>query len=462
MTTLTAFKAYDVRGRYGRDLTDALARDVAQALVHHLRLTSPQSPPTTELLPLNLVVGYDGRLSGPALHEAVIRGAVAAGARVLDVGLVSTPMLYFGVRHFDADGGIMITASHNPAADNGLKLCRAEAVPIAGGDPDSELEAIKNLVLSGNLPEIPGGSVVDCDVRSLYLDAMRSFADAAPLRKFRVVADFANAVGGIEAEILRERFDLIPLYETLDGAFPNHAANPLDHSTLADLQAAVCAHNADFGLAFDGDADRVGFVDNQGEIVPMDLITGILAAWILRTNKGPVLHDLRSSRATVETIRENGGEPISCRVGHSFMKQEMRDHQAAFGGELAGHFYFRELGNVESTALAVIRVGQRLTADNVTLAACAASLRRYANSGELNLELPDRSLADAALRRLQAAFPHAEATHLDGLLLSTHDWWCNVRPSNTEAKLRIVIEAQNQSTLNSLTSKILTTLQSPK
>ena len=274
------------------------------------------------------------------------------------------------------------------------------------------------------------------------------------------MADFANGMGSVEAQVLEHLFTIIPLYPELDGNFPNHPANPLNHRNLEDVSRATREHRADFGLAFDGDADRVGFVDEHGVIIPMDLITGLIAQWYLKDGKsGNVLHDLRTSRATLETIREHGGTPIACRVGHSFLKQAMREHDGIFGGELAGHFYFREMNYVESTALAVIRVAAIMSAANAPLSVVTQPLRRYANSGELNLDLPNRDDARPAIDRLKAQYPNAGICELDGLLLQMPDWWCNVRPSNTEPRLRIVIEAETETALQALQPAILATLQ---
>lgn len=428
------FRAYDIRGVYGEDLDEAVAHRIGRAYV---RLTGAR----------RVVVGRDMRLHSEAIAEAFIAGLLRHGVEVLDIGLVSTPICYFANGALAADGSAMITASHNPAGWNGLKLCRADAAPLQGGDRgQSDLEQLEALVGAGDFgPDRGGGGreqVAVCDAYYRLLARHCRFS-GLPV----VVADHGNGMGAVEIAGLRDRFALRELYGEPDGAFPNHAANPLDQTTLGDLCAAVRERGSGFGVAFDGDADRCGFVDEEGQPVGMDLMIAVVAADVLRSGPATIIHDLRSSWAVREHIRACGGTPVMSRVGHAFAKPLMRETGAAFGGELAGHYYFRENCTAESSGLMLVRVCNILEASGKTLRQLVAPLRKYANSGEINFPLGDRRRVAAVLAEARSRYRDGDWIDLDGLSVEYADWWFNLRPSHTEPKLRLLVEARDAETM---------------
>jgi phosphomannomutase len=347
-------------------------------------------------------------------------------------------MSYFANGSLGADAGIMITASHNPAEYNGFKLSRREAVPISG---DTGIRDIERIVEQGayDPPARRRGTVTDRDVLPAYVAHIRRHA--ALRRPLRIAADMANAMGVLEARVFDGVLDVEPLFADLDGSFPNHEANPLNHETLAALQQKLRGGGFDFGVAFDGDADRAGFLDETGAIVPMDMITALIASDILAAEKGVILYDLRSSWAVKEVILENGGTPIMSRVGHAFIKQQMRENRAVFAGELSGHYYFRDNYFTESSSLAALRVANIVSRSDRPLSALVAPLRRYSASGELNSTVKDPA---AVLERLRRAFTGAGGRlfELDGVSVEFEDWWFNVRCSNTEPLVRLNLEAR--------------------
>lgn len=421
------FKAYDIRGIYGETLSDELATRIGRAFVDYLGCRK-------------VVVGRDMRAHSPAVFAALARGLTQQGADVIDLGICSTPMCYYANGSLGADASVMITASHNPGEWNGMKMCREQAIPISG---PTGIEAIERIVEAGvfGTPAAQAGRITQHDIAPAYIAHIRGFADIR--RPLRIAVDYANAMGIVEARALEGLFETRALFDTLDGSFPNHEANPLDHETLEPLQHLITTEGPfDFGIAFDGDADRVGFVDERGEIVPMDLITALIAQTLLKSQQGAIFYDLRSSKAVAEAIAESGGTPLMSRVGHAFIKRQMRDADALFAGELSGHYYFRENYFTESSALAVIYVANLVSAGQQPLSALIAPLRRYAPSGEINSKVAD---VGAVLARLREAHADARFTELDGLTVEYPDWWFNVRASNTEPLVRLNLEAANAS-----------------
>ena len=335
------FKAYDIRGVYPADINADIAEAIGRA---YIEFTGAKK----------VVVGRDMRPHSQPLFEGLSRGMLAQGADVIDLGLCSTPMSYFANGTLKADGSVMITASHNPGEWNGFKLCRANAVPISGATGIMDIQKIAE-AKSWKKCDRPG-KLSSYDIAPEYGKFLRSFAKMD--RKLKVVVDYANAMGLYEIAGITDLFDIVPLYDTLDGTFPNHEANPLHLATLDAIRAKVKEVGADFGAAFDGDADRCGFIDDRGEIIPMDLFTALIAQDILSNGPATILYDLRSSRAVPECIRENGGKAIQSRVGHAFIKAQMRENDAVFAGELSGHYYFKQNFTAESQGLAMIKIGR--------------------------------------------------------------------------------------------------------
>jgi phosphomannomutase len=419
----TIFKAYDIRGIYGEELTETLAHDIGRAFATLLR-------------PKSVVIGRDMRPHSLPLFEALSRGLLEHGADVIDIGVCSTPMNYHAIGVLGADAGIMITASHNPGEYNGFKLCRAGAVPISGATGIKEIERMV-VERSFDPPADTSGRVSTHDIMPEYAAHIRSFAEIS--RPLRVAIDYANGMGIVEARVLEGLFEREELFAELDGSFPNHEANPLDLETYHDLQALVKAGEFDFGIAFDGDADRVGFTDELGDVVSMDMITALIATAMLEKQKGVVMYDLRSSWAVREVISEHGGEPRMSRVGHAFIKQQMRECDAVFAGELSGHYYFRENFFTESSALAVIHIANLIARSGKPLSELVQPLRRYQASGEINSRIPADKDVFALLR---AAYPGGRIIELDGLTIEFDSWWFNVRMSNTEPLCRLNLEAR--------------------
>lgn len=435
------FKAYDIRGIYGADLDGAAAYNIARAVVSYTGAKK-------------VVLGFDMRESSEELEMNFIEGALDQGADVVRIGLSTTPMLYFASWKLDVDAAVMITASHNPAEWNGLKLCRKSAVPIGEGDG---MEAIRELALAGNFPEAEkkGSVISNNDLKEEYLDYMAGFFQKG-LGKKKIVVDFANAMGIIDKAVY-DRFpadiEAVYLFDSYDGTFPNHEANPLKTETLAALQKKVIETKADLGIAYDGDADRVGFVDEKGEAVRMDFVTALLAKEILKKQPGGlILADIRSSNAVVEAIEAAGGRVHHCRIGHSLIKRQMRQEGAIFGGELSGHYFFEENSKAEMTTLAAFTILNLLNHTGKKMSELIAPLRKYFQSGEINSDVADKN---AVMEKLKEKYSDGKIDTLDGIRIDYPDWWFNVRPSNTEPKLRLNLEAKTKELMEEKRDEVL-------
>jgi len=431
------FKAYDIRGIYGTELTEEVAFLIGRAFQTFLGCK-------------NVVVARDMRPHSEALFRGLSRGLTLQGADVIDVGMASTPVSYFANGVLGADAGIMITASHNPGEWNGFKLCREQAIPISGATGIQDIERI--VAEESFAPAAPTpGSVRSEDMSDRYAAHIRTFAELG--RTLRVAVDYANAMGIFENRVLAGLIEFDPLFDDLDGTFPNHEANPLKPETYEALQAKVRSGSYDFGIAYDGDADRVGFVDERGTIVPMDIITALIARTLLEREPGAaIFYDLRSSWAVKEIIEESGGRPFMSRVGHAFIKQQMRDEDAVFAGELSGHYYFRDNFFTESSSLAVLCVANLVSNSDVPLSEIVKPILRYSASGEINSEVKD---PDAVFANLRKQYGHGAVTELDGTSFEFEDWWFNVRLSNTEPLIRLNLEAKSASDMERHRDKVL-------
>ena len=433
------FKAYDIRGVYPDEIDESVTRLVGNAFV---RFTGAE----------RVVVGRDMRPSSEPLAAAFAEGVTRAGADVVDVGLASTDLLYFASGTLDAPGA-MFTASHNPARYNGIKLCRAGAAPVG---EESGLTQIKASVEQGLLERAEAtGSIERADLVTDFAAHVRSFVDVDALLPLRVVADTANGMGGlvVPAVFSGLPFALTVLYPELDGSFPNHPADPLQVENLKDLQRSVLDEEADVGLAFDGDADRVFLVDDQGQPVSGSTTTAIVAKGILERHDGEsVVHNLICSRAVPEIIREAGGTPIRSRVGHSFIKQVMAESGAIFGGEHSAHYYFRDNWRADSGSIAALVVLEQLSRAGIPLSELRKPFERYAQSGEINTRVDD---PETTIDRVAVAFEDASQDRLDGLTVDAGDWWFNVRPSNTEPLLRLNLEAPDRASCDEHTAEVL-------
>jgi phosphomannomutase len=444
----TIVKAYDIRGVVPDELDEEVARAVGGAVVEVLDVLDG---------PGSVVVGHDMRPSSQPLVQAFADGVTARGADVLHIGLASTDQLYFASGFLGLPGA-MFTASHNPAQYNGIKLCRAGAAPVG---QDTGLAQIRELAEAEAFDVAETrGSQQSRDVLADYAEYLRGLVDLSAMRPLTVAVDAANGMAGhtVPSVLDTPGLRVIPLYFELDGSFPNHEANPIEPENLRDLQAAVVEHDADIGLAFDGDADRCFVVDERGEPVAPSTLTALIAVRELQRAPGSsIVHNLITSRAVPEIVHEHGGTPIRTRVGHSFIKQTMAETNAIFGGEHSGHFYFRDFWRADSGMLAALHALAALghEPEGTTLSSLLTSYQRYVASGEINTRVTDQAATMAAVEAAFADRPGVTLDHLDGLTVEHADWWFNLRPSNTEPLIRMNAEAADRSTMESLRDEVL-------
>ncbi|MGH8825112.1 MAG: phosphomannomutase/phosphoglucomutase [Jiangellaceae bacterium] len=441
-------KAYDIRGVVPDELDEGVARAVGGAAVEVLDVLDG---------PGAVVVGHDMRPSSEPLAHAFAEGVTVRGADVVHIGLASTDQLYFASGYLGLPGA-MFTASHNPAQYNGIKLCRVGAAPVG---QDTGLAEIRRLAEADSFAVATrSGAAEHRDVLADYAAYLRNLVDLSGLRPLTVVVDAANGMAGhtVPSVLDVESMTVVPMYFELDGSFPNHEANPIDPANLRDLQAAVVQHDADLGLAFDGDADRCFVVDERGEPVSPSTLTALIAVRELARAPGaPVVHNLITSRSVAEIVREHGGQPIRSRVGHSFIKQTMAETGAVFGGEHSGHFYFRDFWRADSGMLAALHTLAALGGEpaGTSLSSMLTSFERYVSSGEINTTVADQA---ATMSAVEAAFEGRTGVafdHLDGLTVEHPDWWFNLRPSNTEPLLRLNAEASDRATMVAVRDEVL-------
>jgi phosphomannomutase len=437
------FKAYDIRGVVPDELDAPMAESIGRAFASVIS----KSP---------IVVGRDMRVSGPVLRDALVSGLVAAGATLWDVGRISTPMLYFAVGHLGAEGGVVVTASHNPAKYNGFKMCRAQAVPMS---ETSGLDEVKRLAEAG-VPDAPApGSVEEKEIRGAYEAHVASFAKEG--RPLKIVVDASNGMAGVTLPGIFRRLqtEIVPLFFEPDGTFPNHEANPLKAENMQAVVEAVAREKADFGACMDGDADRCVFVDEKGGILPGDIVTGLIGAQILKeTGPAAIVYDLRSSHAVAEEIEAGGGTPVRERVGHSFIKMTMRRHDSPFAGELSGHYYFRDNYTADCGEIALVKMINLVSSSDKPLSAWAEPLQRYFQSGEVNFRVEDK---DAKIKELGEVFSDGKIDYLDGITVEYDAWWFNVRKSNTEPMLRLNLEGKTREAKEEGMQRVLPVLGTP-
>jgi len=440
------FKAYDVRGIYPTELDEEGAYALGRAYVEQFE-------------PRRIAVGRDMRLSSPAMAAEAIRGAADGGADVLDLGMVGTEMVYFGVGDLGLDGGIEVTASHNPKEYTGMKIVRRGALPVGG---DSGLMEVRDRALAGFGESTRRGEVSEHDVWPAYVDRVLSFIDVSAVKPLRVVIDAANGMAGVMLPPILERLpiDAVPYFFEPDGSFPNHEPNPLLPENREFIVATTREQGADFGVAFDGDADRCFFVDDTGEFVPGDFVTTLLAQSVLEKEPGgKVIYDLRASWAVPETVERAGGVPLINRVGHAFIKHRMRQEGAVFGGEVSGHYYFRDFSQADSGVVPFLLMLELVSKSGRKLSELLQPLReRYFITGELNTPVPDVAVK---LQELKERFGREGAvSHLDGISVDAGDWHMNVRPSNTEPLLRLNLEARSEDLMEKKRDEVLSVIRS--
>ncbi len=440
----TVFKAYDVRGLYPSQINEDLAHQIGRAFVAFLEAK-------------RIAVSRDMRVSSPTLSAAFIDGAQTQGADVVDFGMLATDMLYYAVARDHFDGGAQITASHNPKEYNGVKMVRQQAFPLSG---DAGISDIREMILADQIPTPTAyGSLREEQLLDDYLEHILSFVDLGALRPFQLALDAGSGMGGLVAPAL---FDRLPFQTTtlcfdIDGTFPQHEANPLIAQNRRDLVRQVKRDDADVGIAWDGDADRCFFVDGDGEFVSGDFITALLAEGFLRKEAGAnIIYDVRASHAVKDIVTAFGGSPLMNRVGHAFFKRRMREEDAAFGGEVTGHYYFRNNFFADNGFIPALLLLELMSVKNMTLKQLLAPLRKkYFISGEINTEMPDMDAVKSTIERIKNAYKDGRTYEMDGVSVEYSTWHFNVRPSNTEPLIRLNLESNSQASMETRRDEVL-------
>jgi len=449
------FKAYDVRGLYPAELDEAGAEAIGRAYVEQFE-------------PRRIAVGRDMRLSSPGMQEALMRGAAAAGADVLDLGLVGTEMVYFAVGSLGLEGGAMVTASHNPKEYTGMKLVRRGALPVGSesGLLDVRDRAMSEQAATGTRYRdgtVPEGSRESYDIWPAYVDRVLSFVDVSAIKPLRVVIDAANGMAGTMLPPVLERLPMetVRCFFEPDGSFPNHEPNPLLPENREFIVRKTLDEGADLGVAFDGDADRCFFVDDTGEFAPGDFVTALFAESVLAKEPGAkIIYDVRASRAVPQTIERDRGVPLISRVGHAFIKALMRKEDAAFAGEVSGHYYFRDFSQADTGVVPFLLLLELISRKGRPLSEILAPLRsRYFITGEINTPVPDVALKLQELKERYGG-EGGRISHLDGISVDFDDWHFNVRPSNTEPLLRLNLEATSQELMEQKRDEVLEVIRS--
>jgi len=440
-----AFKAYDVRGLYPDELDEEGAYAIGRAYVEQFG-------------PKQIAVGRDMRLSSPSMSAALIDGAVDGGADVLDLGMVGTEMVYFAVGELRLDGGVCVTASHNPKQYTGMKIVREGALPVGG---ESGLLDVRDRALKPFGPVAKRGQTTAKNIWDGFVDKVLSFVDVSAIEPLKVVVDAANGMAGAMLPPVLERLpiDAVTCYFEPDGSFPNHEPNPLLPENREFIVAKTLEEHADLGVAYDGDADRCFFVDDTGEFVPGDFVTALLAESILQKERGgSVIYDVRASRAVPQTIERAGGTALINRVGHAYIKHRMRKEGAVFGGEVSAHYYFRDFSQADSGVVPFLLLLELISRSGRKLSEILAPYReQFFLTGEINTPVAD---VPSKLHELQERYADGTVTHLDGISVDYDDWHFNVRPSNTEPLLRLNLEAFSQEQMERKRDEVLDLIRS--
>jgi phosphomannomutase len=443
------FKAYDIRGLYPGEINEDVARQIGRGFVAYLKAS-------------NIGVSRDMRVSSPALAAAFIDGALAQGANVTDYGMLPTDVLYYAVVSDGLDGGAQITASHNPKQYNGIKMVRAEALPLSG---DAGIGDIRDMIVEDRLPAPAAtpGSLTSRDVVGPYVEKVMSFVDPAMIKSFNVVLDAGSGMAGLIAPRLFDRLSCrtTKLCFQIDGTFPNHEANPLIEENRRDITEEVLRQKADIGIAWDGDADRCFFIDGSGEFISGDFITALLAeAFLLKYGPQTIIYDLRASHAVRDTVAKYGGRALMNRVGHAFIKQRMRQEDGIFAGEVTGHYYFRDFYYADNGFIPALLMLELMSKKNQSLRDLLQPFReRYFISGEINTKVASMDDVPKKLAALEARYKDARIARLDGTSIDYPDWHCNVRGSNTEPLLRLNLEAATPELMEKKRDEVLSLIR---
>lgn len=440
------FKAYDIRGKVNTELTPELVKKIGEVFANWLPNEGP------------IVVGHDMRADSRKLADELIEGIISQGRDVWDIGLATSDMVYFSPGKYGVAGGAMVTASHNTGEYNGIKVCREQALPVG---LESGLDEIRDRVLSDNEPGISEkvGKIVKKDVMDDWIQQVLSFIDVSKLKKFHIAVDAGNGMSGLTVPRLAPHIPLSieQMYFDLDGTFPNHEANPMKVETLNDISKLIIDKGLDFGIAFDGDADRMALIDEKGVPLTGSMTCALLAQYVLaKSPGGTIVHDLRMSRSTIELIKSLGGKTVRTKVGNTIIKQSARQNNAAFGGEITGHFMFRDNYFVDSGLVAAMVAVQILSEADFTLSEFVKKYDIYKHKPEVNLVVEDKQ---AAMKEVEAAFTDGEIDWLDGLSVNYDDCWFNLRPSNTESIMRLNGEAKTTEKLEELIAKVTSVIE---
>jgi|694.fasta_scaffold03889_14 phosphomannomutase len=458
-TNPNIFKAYDIRGVYGTDLTDDTAYGLGRAYGQFLKQEYPNQPDLT------VIVARDMRESGVSLESKLKQGLSDENIKIINIGVSSTPMMYYAVLEYGVAGGIIITASHNPAEYNGFKLVKHNAIPISG---DKGIYQMRDIVVNNTLEakNLPILETIKANTLQDYIqDILNYHSKEIEIKPLKVVVDTANGMGYPAIKAFLDNFpqlEVLYLYSELDGTFPNHEANPLKEETLLDLQNKIRELGADFGIAGDGDFDRVSFVDNTGKTIRPDITTALLAQLLLNGREGSkILYDLRSSNITPEEITRQGGVPMQTRVGHSFIKAQMREEKAFFAGEFSGHFYLdmikgREHAYFENPLFVILKILELLSENEISLNELTKDLFIYSHSGEINFEIERPK--DEILAEIKQEFSQGKLNELDGIRIDYSDFWFSVRASNTEPVLRLIVEGKTESIMEDIKAKLISVI----
>ncbi|GJQ58751.1 MAG: phosphomannomutase/phosphoglucomutase [Candidatus Scalindua sp. AMX11] len=444
---LGIFKSYDIRGVYPEELNEHTSEKIGMATVQFLKSIKDGVE--------NIVVGRDGRLSSNVLAKSLMKGIQEAGVNCIDIGEVSTDVTYFSVGHYNYDAGITVTASHNPSEYNGFKICHEKAMPISfdtGLAKISEISRQTRLAATGQ-----SGKIIEKNILDEYKKHVLSFAGR--IRPLKIVVDAGNGMAGKMVPLVFEDLPckIVPLYFNIDGNFPHHDPDPLNKKNLQDLQKKVRTTKSHLGVAFDGDADRCVFVDENGQVIGCDLITAVIAKEFLKKERGAaIVYDLRSSRVLPEEIKESGGIPCREKVGHSHIKITMRERNALFGGELSGHYYFRDNYFADSGIIALLTVLNILSNKNVPMSNLIAPLKRYYATGEVNFKVEDK---EKKIAEIAEHFKEGKIDYVDGVTVQFKDWWFNVRKSNTEPFLRLNLEGKTKALMEKRQKQIIDIIQ---
>ncbi len=443
------FKAYDIRGIYGQDLDEKTAYYLGKAYVELRRKDGNAGE-------LNIVVAEDMRLSSPQLKNSLIKGLTEAGANIIDIGLASTPTFYFAVAYFNYDGGIIVSASHNPSEWNGFKLIREKAIPISG---DTGMDFLKEKVIKGEFMPIQkiGRVATKDNVIAEQMGYDFNFVDMDKIKSLKVVVDSANGMGAqyIKAMFNRLPCELITMNFEFDGTFPAHEADPIKEKNLVDLQKQVIEEKADLGIAIDGDGDRIFFIDDYGKTIDQSIIRGILAMIFLRERPGAkICYDIRPGRITRDMIKQYGGIPVVTKVGHSLIKEQAIKENAYFAGESSGHFFLNmEIGCFEVPVIIILKLLQEFSESNKSVSEYIKPYQKYYHSGEINSQVEKNY--DDIFKEIEKKYSEGKINKLDGITVEYPDFWFNVRGSNTESKLRLNLEAKTKKIMREKKDEIL-------